>query len=147
MPAIAETVGGHAKLIGAQVPGLHLLWMPLGPAGTRTNYDSPGIQFYIGNLQYFERSSEPEISSYLSALAARANDDDDKPDSEGFLYRPKMEIGDLVVFSGAVPHASFAPKGAWSRRDSCDIRVFPWTDENYMPPAAIANGQRQAPLY
>jgi hypothetical protein len=137
----------HSERTTFPFPGLHLLWMPLGPAGTLTNFDSPGIEFYIGELEYFETASSSEISRYLSALIMRTMNGNDESDRLGFFYRPKMAVGDLVIFSGAVPHASFMPSSAWSRRDSCEMRVFPWTAKNYMPAAAISNGQRQSILY
>lgn len=63
--------------------------------------------------------------------------------SGGETIRPEMEAGDLILFNGDVPHATFIPETGGNRwRVGCDIRIFPWTDENHLPPVAIKDGHR-----
>ncbi|MGO8914935.1 MAG: hypothetical protein ACLQJR_03405 [Stellaceae bacterium] len=41
----------------------------------------------------------------------------------------------------SVPHGSYVPFSATYARAGCDIRLFPWTEKNYLPADAIAAGQ------
>jgi len=60
--------------------------------------------------------------------------------SEFFI--PKMRTGDLAIFNGSIEHGTFVPDAARHWRVGCDIRIFPWTETNHLPPEAIAMGQR-----
>jgi hypothetical protein len=136
----------HMEKTAVKFPGLHVIWTPLTPPSLITNLETPGIQFYVGRLDFFERAPSHEVSDYIASLAPGAGEDRWYSDDHGFLYRPRLKAGDVAIFSGSVPHASFMPNQAQTRRVGCDIRVFPWTEDNHLPVEAIQLGQRPGPL-
>lgn len=65
---------------------------------------------------------------------------------DGSMYRPELTVGDIAIFTGEVEHGTYIPPDATHWRAGCDIRLFPWSEENLLPPESIAMGQRPHPL-
>jgi hypothetical protein len=60
--------------------------------------------------------------------------------NDGQQIYPTLQAGDAVIFTGEVPHRTHIPETADHWRIGCDIRVFPYTEENLLPKEAIAIG-------
>jgi len=123
----------HTEL--AQIPhlsGLHNIWTPLTPPGVATNVDCPGLQFYVGRLSWFAEMSKPhreEVEDFLGGLSEAMTEEGPELDENGYFFRPRMEAGDVAIFSGAIPHTAYVPQGATSPRVNFDVRLFREADE------------------
>jgi hypothetical protein len=61
-------------------------------------------------------------------------------DQTGDIFCPLLRAGDLAIFNGEIEHGSHIPTTATHWRVGCDIRLFPWTEANPIPPETIALG-------
>ena len=119
----------HQEKTVTRLTGLHNLWTPLTDRSIFVNRDAPGPQFYVGardqlrNLD-LDETEEHASQQRLQGLNAHASDAD-YHDDEGFLYRPIIKLGDVIIFDRHVPHASYIPPDASAPRISFDIRLFP----------------------
>jgi hypothetical protein len=124
----------------AQIPhvvGLHNIWTPLIPPGVVTNVDCPGLQFYVGRLSWFAEMSKPhreEVEAFLGQFSDAMTEESPELDDGGFFFRPRLETGDVAIFSGAIPHTAYVPPTAKSTRVNFDVRLFQESEE----PAARA---------
>ena len=114
-------------------PRIHNIWLPLLPAGVESNTDAPGLQMFVGSLDFFKSGVEADVSEFMTGLAEASREDHPVANVRGFLFRPKLTTGDLVIFSGSVPHASYIPPAATRSRVGCDVRLFPWTQDDHLP--------------
>src|SRR5581483_958124 len=89
----------HTEL--AQIPhlvGLHNVWTPLTAPGVVTNVDCPGLQFYIGRLEWFAAMSKPhraEVEAFLGGLEEEMAGERHLLDDGSFFFRPRMRAGDV----------------------------------------------------
>jgi hypothetical protein len=107
--------------------GLHNIWTPLVPEGIVTNVDCPGIQFYAGRLSFFEKMSienKAEVIEYLGMMSKHMVEEKARLNCGDFFFRPKLRTGDVVMFSGAVPHTAYVPPAATRPRINFDVRIF-----------------------
>jgi hypothetical protein len=135
----------HVERTAFDHEGLHNIWLPLVGADEIANATTPGLQFYIGRLDFFRAFNEetkPQIYKYLETIGEQTLLPDPAGDDGGFFYRPEMQTGDVAIFSGVVPHASCIPPTATQSRVGCDIRIFPDNDANRRAMPQFA----QAPL-
>ncbi len=131
-------LGLHIEKRAFAYEGIHNIWTPLVAPGAVTNSDVPGVQFFIGRLDFFESLSpatEKAILKFLHELGKDVHSPNPRRSKDGFLYRPRLKAGDLCMFSGFVPHAGCVPESAASTRVGFDVRVFP-----------ICEGERVASL-
>ena len=121
-------LGLHIEKRAFPYEGIHNIWTPLVKDGILTNSDTPGIQFFIGRLAFFQSLSpetEKEIVKFLHELGKDVHSKNPRANKYGFLYRPILTAGDLVLFTGFVPHAGCVPDGTNSMRVGFDVRIFP----------------------
>lgn len=112
----------------------HNIWMLLSPKDHVASVSTSGIQFALGEIDFwrkdhsadYESSAQPRISR-LNAMSRKTAECRDEFVEAGdyVLYRPHLRVGDIVVFDHHVLHASFVPSSATSARVSCDIRAYP----------------------
>jgi hypothetical protein len=106
---------------------LHNIWTPLVPEGIVTNVDCPGIQFYVGRLSFFEKMSvenKDEVIQFLATMSKHMVQEKPNLNCGDFFFRPKLRTGDVVIFSGAVPHTAYVPPTATRPRVNFDVRIF-----------------------
>jgi hypothetical protein len=58
----------------------------------------------------------------------------------GETFCPRLAAGDVAIFNGEIEHGSHIPETATHWRVGCDIRLFPWSESNPIPPETIALG-------
>jgi hypothetical protein len=110
------------------------LWMFLTPLGEIANITTPGIQFALGETEFwrddhstdFRETAQPKIN-ILNSYDKKTLDSKEEFVNAGdyVLYRPHLHVGDIVVFDAHVLHASFVPDAATKARVSCEFRVHP----------------------
>ena len=134
----------HMEKTSHPFPGVHVIWAPLLPPGVITNGNAPGLRLFLGNQDFFTQSPDIDVAPVVNALEAGKMSGQVADD--GFFYMPQVTTGDIVIFSGSVPHGTSVPAGATLNRTGFDVRVFPWTETNHLPARAVANGQQHARL-
>jgi len=113
-------------------PGAHVVWVPLTAPGLICNRDVPGV----GYLVRARPENEPISVTYEKAKHA----------AETFIYKtgnahstipvdltelgfeftlPQVQLGDVLLFDGFMPHFSHYMEGANTPRASFDMRVLP----------------------
>jgi len=119
------------------VPVGHNIWMLLNSDGGVANGTLPGLQFVLGNIDFWRQDIPDTEEEYaesfrkkilrLNGLCRRAADSPDETvEVDGHvIFRPKMRLGDLALFDHHIPHGSFVPGGASGVRISCEFRIFP----------------------
>jgi hypothetical protein len=121
----------HMEKNVSRYPDSHNVWVPVLADGKITNCDVPGIQFLVGKSNFLRNGPEEEVNAYLASLEDRQDATVLKIGDDAFLCRPQMRTGDLVIFSGHVPHGGHIPSRATSSKIACDFRIFPWTEVDY----------------
>jgi ectoine hydroxylase-related dioxygenase (phytanoyl-CoA dioxygenase family) len=99
------------KLVSNFPPGLHNIWVPLMPDGAMAGRDGPGLEFYLGDRHALSKED---------VVALRTNRDVAQK-----YYRPQLAVGDVLIFDGQIPHASFFPEEVSIPRIAVDVRLFP----------------------
>ena len=116
------------------VPLGHNIWILLNPNGETANEDTAGLQFALGDrrgwletaLSDYEETSRQRLTRLNQASRSCDNADAPLIELDGHvLFRPKIDVGDVIVFDHHIPHASFVPTKASAVRISCDLRLFP----------------------
>jgi len=119
----------HQEKTVTPFAGLHNIWTPLLPNGIVTNVDTPGVQFFIGDrAQLINQRADEKIEQQNQELLgelSKIGEGEMLPDKEGFVLRPHVSSGDVIIFDRYVPHASYIPPSAKYPRVSLDIRLFP----------------------
>lgn len=110
---------------------LYTIWAPLNQKKLITNRDMPGIQFLVGDREFLHNSNnEALVDRKIQKIFKKLNQIKKSyitKTKHGYLYRPELSLGDIIIFDGDVPHASFMPENIRQHRVSCDIRLFPTT--------------------
>ncbi|MBM3542888.1 MAG: hypothetical protein FJX44_00040 [Alphaproteobacteria bacterium] len=131
----------HIERRAFKYDGLHNIWTPLTPQGVVTNVDTPGLQFFVGRLDYFQSLSpetEESIVKYLSSIGRESHRHGLQGDKYGFFFRPKLKAGDVALFTGFAPHTGYIPENARLTRVAFDIRIFPKCDAPDIKPLCLA---------
>jgi hypothetical protein len=124
------------------VPLGHNLWALLNDGGSVANEDVPGIQFILGDTDFWRQpipeSEDIYIKKFRSKLLrlnglcrrSSANNDELIKIEDTWVYKPKLKLGDIVFFDHHIPHGSFIPASSIKTRISCELRYFP-PDKNF----------------
>lgn len=100
----------HQEREVSKMPGLHNIWTAFLPAGATAGENAAGMQFYLGDRH---RWSAEDV------VALRTSHDQKR------LFKPQMRTGDILIFDGLIPHASFMPPSPTAPRVAVDVRLFP----------------------
>jgi hypothetical protein len=122
-------LGLHYEETAFPYHDVHNIWTPLVRSGIKTNVDAPGLEFFLGHLG---GSPDPRLkaAAFVQKLGASAFEDEPACADDCFVYRPELESGDIALFRGFVPHATYVPPAATEIRVACDIRIFPRSEAN-----------------
>lgn len=119
----------HQEKIVTPFAGVHNLWVPLVDSGIVTGENAPGIQFYVGPLDELRNRGQDVVQEQrnqdLLLKLTRNAQVESYVDEKGFLFRPRLKLGDVAVFEASIPHGSYLPPHAREPRANIDVRLFP----------------------
>lgn len=113
------------------------MWILLNPDGELANEATAGMQFALGETEFwrqtelanYEETARPKLTKLNKASLSGTDAGQEIVEIDGhWVYRPKIAVGDLLVFDHHIPHASYVPAKATAPRISCDLRIFPTSD-------------------
>jgi hypothetical protein len=91
-------------------------WVAIDPDGIGQH--APGLRFIASTESRRSRMMLRDASTHeLIRPGLRSND---------FFWTPKIESGDVMIFDGYVPHASYSDSAMTLPRTSVDLRVSPF---------------------
>lgn len=110
----------HQDMKFHSVPTFFTFWIPVIPPQLKTNKDTPGIEIFTFPVKEQLETEHPNSSDIseetLKAYSQSIN-------IEGFISRPQMETGDVLMFRETVPHGSYIPKEVSYPKTSFDFRL------------------------
>ena len=132
----------HMEKTEVRFPGVYNIWTPLTPAEIVTNIDAPGIQFYLGRLEYLTSEPDEAVSDFVRTLSLRADTGDIAPTDEGFFTirssMPAMSRFSQARFRmpalsrkghGHIGLAAMSESFPGPRSTICRIALSPWASD------------------